>query len=51
MKKDETGTNETRLEKKIYSPPEIQEHRTLDKAKGCSYYASSYDSSTGTYYY
>lgn len=42
---------ETRLEKKKYSPPEIQEHRTLDKAKACSYYATSYNSYYNTYYH
>jgi len=46
MKKDET-----RLEKKKYSPPKIQEHRTLDKARGCGYYVSTYDSETGAYYH
>ena len=45
MKKDET-----RLEKKKYSPPKIQEHRTLDKARGCGYYVSTYDSD-GIYYH
>ena len=42
---------ETVFEKKKYSPPEIQEHRTLDKAKACSYYARSYNSYYNTYYH
>ncbi|MBW2606582.1 MAG: hypothetical protein JRD05_02985 [Deltaproteobacteria bacterium] len=51
MKKKETGINETILKKKKYSPPEIQEHRTLDKAKDCSIYVSSYNSGDGIYYH
>ena len=42
---------EVRLEKKKYSPPEIKEHRTLDKAKDCGIYVSSYNSYYATYYH